>query len=49
MCKSLGTPLLTTEDFARLLEPGQLVSLGPQTLRGVRRVQELFTVAELVR
>ena len=46
LCKTLGTPLLATGAFvAALGSPGQVHSLGLQTLRGVSRQTELFTSA----
>ena len=44
MSKTLGTPLVTSQAFARHL-PGRLRSLGRHALRGVGAEQELFTLA----
>lgn len=45
MCKTLMRPILLSEEFARCF-PGQWVSLGKHTLRGVGTPQEVFTLPE---
>ena len=47
MCKRLARPLVISAEFARVLLPQPLVSLGLHALRGVRRRHELFTLAEV--
>ncbi len=45
MCRSADRPILMSADFARALgDPERVVSVGRYALRGVGRVQELFTL-----
>jgi len=46
LCKTLGKPILVSEDFVRL-SGADLVSLGNHTLRGVGEEKEIFTLPEL--
>ncbi|MFQ5955185.1 MAG: adenylate/guanylate cyclase domain-containing protein, partial [Kiloniellales bacterium] len=43
LCKTLDKPILMSSAFAESLS-GELVSLGPHTLRGVRPKQHIFTL-----
>ena len=45
LCRALGRPVLMSSAFAESV-PSGLVSLGPQTLRGVTGQQEIFTLPE---
>lgn len=45
MTKLLGRPILLSADFARLLSPESVQSLGFHVLRGVREAKELFGLA----
>lgn len=45
LCKTLGEPLLVSEEFARHF-PDQLESLGNHSLRGVSTPQEIFTLRQ---
>ena len=45
LCKPMGRPVLMSSAFAASV-PSGLVSLGPQTLRGVAGQQEIFTLPE---
>jgi adenylate cyclase len=44
LCKSVGSPLLMTSDFAAALQRDDLVVLGRHVLRGVAEPQEILTV-----
>lgn len=46
LCKSLNQPLLISSEFRRCF-PGELVSLGFHTLRGVHTPREIFTLSEI--
>lgn len=48
LCKEVGVPLLVTRAFADALGHERLSPLGTRTLRGVKKEQELFTLAEFV-
>ena len=48
LCKALGHPVLMSSDFANCAAAG-LVSLGPQTLRGVDGRHEIFTLPDFAR
>lgn len=49
LCKSLGVPLVLSEDFAQLTSAtAELRSLGRHELRGVPELREAFTLADLV-
>jgi adenylate cyclase len=43
LCKTLNQPLLISSEFKRCF-PGELVTLGLHSLRGVSRPQEVFTL-----
>jgi adenylate cyclase len=45
LCKVLNQPLLISSEFRRCF-PGDLVSLGFHTLRGVHTRTEIFTLSE---
>ena len=45
LCRGLGWPVLMSSAFAESV-PSGLVSLGPQTLRGVTGQQEIFALPE---
>jgi class 3 adenylate cyclase len=46
LCKELGHPVLMSQAFAASVPSPDLVSLGPQTLRGIEGQQEIFTLPE---
>ena len=46
LCKTLNQPLLISSEFRRCF-PGELVSLGFHTLRGVHMPREIFTLSEM--
>lgn len=46
LCKALGHPVLMSQAFAASVPSPDLVSLGPQTLRGIAGTQEIFTLPE---
>jgi adenylate cyclase len=48
LCKTLGSPLLFTEQFADVAEDERAVSLGRHELRGVSRPPEIFTHAQFI-
>ena len=48
LCKTLGHPVLVSGTFAEAY-PGDWISLGRQSLRGVGAPQEVFTFAEAAR
>jgi adenylate cyclase len=48
LCKEFGVPLLTTRRFSEAVGRQNLVSVGSRQLRGVREVEELFTLEELL-
>jgi adenylate cyclase len=45
LCKTLNQPLLISSEFRRCF-PGELISLGFHTLRGVGSAMEIFTLSE---
>jgi adenylate cyclase len=45
LCKTLGTPLVVSEPFARSIDAKGLISLGKHALRGVAEPAPLYTLA----
>ena len=45
LCKTLAKPVLVSSAFGRCI-PGELVSLGEHSLRGVGAKQEIFSLAD---
>lgn len=46
LCAELDYPVLASAEFRRCSCAGNLVSIGPHQLRGVKNPQELFTLAD---
>jgi adenylate cyclase len=46
LCAELDYPVLASAEFRRCSCAGNLVSIGTHQLRGVKKPQELFTLAD---